>query len=71
MKEARLTADAHHIAGGEHLADIGSILPPYEKAPAVALEPGLHERSSPPASGTSRVWLAADVGAGFRSPHAR
>jgi RHS repeat-associated protein len=38
-----LTADSHHIVGGEHLEDIGSSFS-YEKAPAVLIDPGLHKK---------------------------
>jgi hypothetical protein len=43
VKKARLPADAHHIVGGEHLRDLGSSFS-YEKAPAVAIDPGIHEK---------------------------
>jgi RHS repeat-associated protein len=43
LKRAGIKADAHHIVGGEHLKDVGSSLS-YEKAPAIALDPRIHER---------------------------
>ena len=49
-----LKADVHHIVGGEHLEDIASTFS-YDKAPAVAVEPGLHEKVITPAIGREQA----------------
>ena len=53
VKKTGLKADAHHIVGGEHLEDLGSSFT-YEKAPAVALDPGLHEKVITPRIGAEQ-----------------
>jgi hypothetical protein len=54
VKKAGLIADAHHIVGGEHLQDLESSFT-YQKAPAVAIEPGLHEKVITPRIGAEQA----------------
>ena len=54
IKKAGLTAEAHHIVGDEHLKDLRSSFT-YENAPAVAIDPRLHEKVITPRIGAEQT----------------